>query len=353
MSIEIHKTEKSRLSEVDFDNLGFGDEFSDHMFVMDYKDGKWQQPTIVPFQNLTFSPAMITLHYSQTIFEGLKAYHAKNGKINVFRPDRHANRINISAKRLCIPEVDPKIFLEGLSTLLDLDREWVPKKEGDTMYIRPFIFATDEYLGVAVSKTYKFMIIMSPVSKYYKEGLNPVSLMTSGQYTRACDGGTGFIKAGGNYASSLYPAEEAKKKGYTQILWLDNKEHKYVEEVGTMNIFFLFEDELVTAPLEGTILAGITRDSIITLAKDWGYKVSERKLSIDEVLDRAEDGSLKEVFGAGTAAIISPVGKINHRGREVTIGNNETGEFSKRIYDELNGIRYGDIEDKYGWNLSI
>lgn len=353
MNIEVHKTEKSRLSEVDFDNLGFGDEFSDHMFVMDYKDGKWQQPKIVPFQNLTFSPALITLHYSQTIFEGLKAYHAKNGKINVFRPDKHANRINISAKRLCIPEVDPKVFLEGLSTLLDLDREWVPKKEGDTMYIRPFIFATDEYLGVAVSKTYKFMIITSPVSRYYKEGLNPVSLMTSGQYTRACDGGTGFIKAGGNYASSLYPAEEAKKKGYTQILWLDNKEHKYVEEVGTMNIFFLFEDELVTAPLEGTILAGVTRDSIITIAKDWGYKVSERKLSIDEVLDRAEDGSLKEVFGAGTAAIISPVGKINHLGREVIIGNNETGEFSKRVYDDLNGIRYGEIEDKYGWNLSI
>jgi len=353
MNINIQKTEKSRLSEVDFDNLGFGDIFTDHMFIMDYKDGKWQDARIVPFQNLCFSPALITLHYAQTIFEGMKAYYSRDGKINIFRPDVHANRINVSAKRLCIPELDPDDFMEALTTLLDLDRDWVPRNEEESLYIRPFIFATDEYLGVAVSKTYKFMIIMSPVSKYYKEGLSPISLMTSGEYTRACEGGTGYIKAGGNYASSLYPAKLAKEKGYAQILWLDNKEHRYVEEVGTMNILFLFEDELVTAPLGGTILAGVTRDCILTLAKEWGYKVSERRLTIDEVLDRAEDGSLKEVFGAGTAAIISPVGKINHLGREVTINNNETGEFSKRIYEELKNIRYGEIEDKHKWNLSI
>ncbi|HPR42632.1 MAG TPA: branched-chain amino acid aminotransferase [Candidatus Methanofastidiosa archaeon] len=353
MNIKIQKTEKSRLEETDFDDLGFGHIFTDHMFMMDYKDGRWQDPRIVPFQDLEFSPALITLHYAQTIFEGMKAYHSKDGKINIFRPDVHAKRINSSARRLCIPEIDEKDFMQALTALLDIDREWVPKKEEESLYIRPFIFGTDEYLGVAVSKTYRFMIIMSPVSRYYKEGLSPISLMTSGEFTRACEGGTGNIKSGGNYASSLYPAELAKEKGYAQILWLDNKEHKYVEEVGTMNILFLFEDELVTAPLEGTILAGVTRDSILTIAKAWGYNVSERKLSIDEVLSRAEDGSLKEVFGAGTAAIVSPVGRISHLGKVVTINNNETGEFSKRIYDELNSIRYGEIEDTHGWNLSI
>jgi len=353
MDIKIIKTKKSRLDEVDFDNLGFGDLFSDHMFIMDYENGKWKDPRIVPFENLSVSPAMMTLHYAQTIFEGLKAYYTKDKKICVFRPSAHASRMVISAKRLCIPPVEPEMFLKALTELLKIDREWVPKKRGNSLYVRPFIFATDEYLGVGVSKTYKFMIITSPVSLYYKEGLNPVSLVTSGEYVRACQGGTGHIKAGGNYAASLYPAKEAKKKGFTQVLWLDGKEHKYVEEVGTMNMMFLFDDELVTPPLGGTILAGITRDSVLTLAKEWGIKVNERRVAIDEIMERAGDGTLLEAFGTGTAAIIAPVGKITHNGKTAVINDYKTGDLSNRLYEELSAMRYGEKEDKYEWCAMI
>jgi branched-chain amino acid aminotransferase len=353
MKITINKTDKSRIGEVDFENLGFGTDFSDHMFVMDYDDGEWHDPRIVPFEDLSVSPAMMTLHYAQTIFEGLKAYRTVDGDISVFRPHEHARRLNVSAERLCIPEVDTLLFMDGLKKLLDLDREWVPKKKGDSLYIRPFVFATDEYLGVGISKSYKFMIITSPVSLYYKEGLNPVSLVTSGEYSRACPGGTGYVKAGGNYAASLYPAKLAKDAGYTQVLWLDGLEHRYVEEVGTMNIFFYFDDELVTPPLSGTILGGITRDSVIDLAREWGITVNVRRITIDEVLERAEKGELKEAFGTGTAAIISPVGNIAHGEKEVIFNDYETGELSHQLYDRLSKIRYGEMEDPYDWCLRL
>ena len=353
MSVKITKAETSKLAEVDFDNLVFGKKFSDHMFVMEYNNGKWQEPTIVPFADFSISPANMTIQYAQTIFEGMKAYRTQDGKVNIFRPERHAKRINYSARRMCIPEVDPDVFVEALHEFVNLDREWVPKKRGDALYLRPFIFGDDAALGLSVSKTYKFVIIGTPVSMYYKEGLNPISLMTSGEYARAGPGGVGDAKAGGNYGASLYATHEAMKKGYSQVLWLDGCAHKYVEEVGTMNIFFVFGNELVTPSLDGTILGGLTRECVIAIAKEWGYAVTERKLTIDEVMAGAEDGTLTEAFGTGTAVVIAPVGTIAHNDKTVTINDNKTGEFSQKIYDELCAIRYGEKEDRYGWNYII
>jgi branched-chain amino acid aminotransferase len=257
------------LGDVDFDNLVFGKIFSDHMFIADYHDGAWQDARVVPYQNLQMPPANMTLHYAQSIFEGMKAYYQKSGKVCIFRPDDHAQRINESADRMCIPRIDPDLFKKGLFALIDIDREWVPKKEGDSLYIRPFVFATDEHLGLRPSHTYSFMIITTPVSAYYGKGLPAISLMSSGEYVRAGEGGTGEAKAAGNYAASLYPLELAQKEGYDQTLWLDGKEHRYVEECGTMNIFFRFDDELVTPDLDGSILRGLTRDCVMTLAKEW------------------------------------------------------------------------------------
>lgn len=348
-AIEVTRTAKSRLVEGILDNPGFGHIFSDHMFVMDYADGEWKTPVICPFGDMQISPALCTLHYGQAIFEGLKAFRAKDGSINVFRPDASQVRLNRSGARLCIPPINHDIFIEGLAALLRLDSGWIPKKHGYSLYIRPFVFATDNYLGVKVSETYRFMIITSPVGAYYKEGLNPVSLMTSGEFVRAVRGGLGEAKTPANYAASILPADEAKKKGFTQVLWLDGVERKYIEEVGTMNIFFLIGNELVTPSLTGSVLAGITRDSVMTLAREWGMKVVERRISIDELIAASDDGTLREVFGTGTAAVISPVGEIAHGERKIIINNNKIGEFSKKVYDYITGIQYGDVPDKFGW----
>ena len=351
--MKIRKTAQSRIKEVDFEHLSFGEVFSDHMLSAEYKGGKWGEAEILPFGPIELSPAVCSLHYGQVIFEGLKAFCGKNGSIYLFRPQKYHERMNNSCKRLCIPEVNLDVFLKGLKELITLDKEWVPKKRGYSLYIRPFIFATENFLGVKVSDSYRFLIITGPVGAYYKEGINPVRLITPGEFVRASKGGLGAAKTPANYAATLLPAEEAKKKGFTQVLWLDGIERKYVEEVGTMNLFFLMGEELITPPLEGTILPGVTRDSVIDLARDWGIKISERKLSIDEVFAASRKGTLKEVFGSGTAAVISPVGEIHHEGQKIIVNDNKIGSLAQKLYDEMTGIHYGEKPDKFGWRVTL
>ncbi|MCK5217304.1 MAG: branched-chain amino acid aminotransferase [Methanosarcinales archaeon] len=344
---------KSHIDEVDFDNLGFGEVFSDHMFSMDYENGKWINPRIEPYGKIEFEPAMCTLHYAQSVFEGLKAFHVKDGSINIFRPEMNLERMNRSNDRMCIPRIDIEMFFDAMNTLIKLERNWIPDKKGYSLYIRPFVFGTENFLGVHSSSTYRFMIILSPVGAYYKEGFNPVSLLVPEEYVRAVKGGVGDVKTSGNYAASLLPAEMAQKKGYTQVLWLDGVEHKYIDEVGTMNIFFVIDDELITPPLEGSILSGITRESAIHLARDWGMKVYERRISIDEIIEKSRQGRLKGAFGTGTAAVISPVGEIQYKDIKININDGEIGPIARRLYDEITGIQYGEKPDRYGWIYKI
>ena len=353
MEFEIIKTTSSRLGVTDLVNLGFGEVFSDHMFNMDYKDGAWRSPRIVPFGPVEILPSMCCLHYGQMVFEGLKAFRTRSGLLQIFRPDKYHGRFNRSCRRLCIPETDYRLFLSSLQGLIDLDQEWVPKRKGYSLYIRPFIFASDSYLGVKVSKSYRYMVITSPVGSYYQEGANPVSLVTSREYIRAAKGGLGTAKTPANYAASLLPAQEAIQKGFSQILWLDAAERRYVEEVGTMNMFFYMEGRLVTPSLEGTILEGVTRDSVIRIARDWGITVEERKVAIDEVLASARQGKLQEVFGTGTAAVISPVGRIQHDDTSITIHEGKPGPLAQKLYDEITGIQYGEREDRFRWCIPV
>tara|TARA_R110002124_G_scaffold44656_3_gene135903 strand:+ start:4040 stop:5128 length:1089 start_codon:yes stop_codon:yes gene_type:complete len=351
--IHIQHAENSKIHKIDFDNLVFGRKFSDHMFVMEYDDGAWKKPAIKPYGPIQINPALNTLHYGQAVFEGMKAFYVDDNTINIYRPDVHFERFNNSARRMSIPETDYDTFITALEELIKLDHQFVPRQEQAALYLRPFIFASDDLLAARSSTKFSFYIIMSPVGAYYDEGFNPVSLTTSQEYVRAVAGGTGEVKTAGNYAASFLPAQEAKKDGYTQVLWLDAKEHKYVEEVGTMNIHFLIGDTLVTPALSGSILPGVTRRSVITLAKEWDYNVEERKITIDEVFEASANGSLKEVFGSGTAAVISPVGLIHHQGKTIDIGDGNIGNFAKRLYDEITGIQYGKIEDKHGWIHSV
>jgi branched-chain amino acid aminotransferase len=353
LDMEVVRASQSRLESVDFDDLGFGRIFSDHMFESTYRNGVWNAPKIIPYGTIEIAPSLSSLHYGQAVFDGLKAYRMLNGKITVFRPEKYHERFNRSASRLCIPPVSRELFMEALTRLCQIDSAWVPQKRGSSLYIRPFIFATDNFIGVHVSDTYLFMIITSPVGAYYREGLNPVKLITSGPYVRAVKGGLGEAKTPANYAASLLPAEEAQKKGFTQVLWLDAIEKKYVEEVGTMNIMFLIDGELVTPALEGSILSGITRDSVMQLARHWGIKVTERAIAIDEVMNRAKDGSLQEVFGTGTAAVVSPVGWISHDDAVATVNEGRIGTFAQRLYDEITGIQYGERPDPFGWRHDL
>ncbi len=353
MHVQISKISQSKLTGVDLDNLGFGEVFSDHMFTLQYGAGSWNSPRILPFGDIQVSPSLCTLHYGQAVFEGLKAFYTRNREIVLFRPERYHERFNRSCTRLCIPALDWESFSEALKQIISLDRGWVPRKRGYSLYVRPFVFATDNFLGVHVSNTYLFMIITSPVGAYYKEGMNPVRLITSGEYVRAVKGGVGAAKTPGNYAASLFPAEEAKKKGFTQVLWLDGCENKWVEEVGTMNISFVIGGELVTPPLEGSILGGITRETVIELARAWGVPVSERRIAIDEVMAEAKTGRLTEIFGTGTAAVISPVGWVQHNDELVTINNGQTGPLSQKLYDEITSIQYGEKPDTFGWCYRI
>ncbi len=348
LKINITKSHKSRIPETDFENLGFGEIFSDHMFSMEYRQGEWNSAEIIPFGEIKILPSLCSLHYGQVVFEGLKAFQTRNG-INIFRPGKYHERMNRSSQRLCIPEIDYDIFIEGLSELLKLDRNWIPLKKGYSLYIRPFIFATDNFLGVKISKTYRFMIITSPVGAYYNEGFNPIRLTTSEKYVRAVKGGLGAAKTPANYAASLQPAEEAMKEGFSQVLWLDGIEKKYIEESGAMNVFFLIDDELVTPSLESSILEGVTRNTVIHLAREFGVDVHERNISIDEIISASKEGRLKEAFGTGTAAVIAPVGEIRHNDTSIIINKGKIGAFSQKLFDEITGIQYGEKKDEFGW----
>ncbi len=334
--------------------LGFGKIFTDHMFIMNYTEGKgWHDARIVPYGNLEFSPASMVFHYGQEMFEGLKAYRGEDGNTYLFRPDMNAKRTNATNDRLCIPNLPEEDFVQAVKAIVKMDEDWVPTDKGTSLYVRPFIIATDDFLGVAPSKTYLFIIILSPSGAYYASGLQPVGIWIEDDYVRAVKGGMGFAKTGGNYAASLAAQVKAHDAGYSQVLWLDGVERKYIEEVGAMNIFFKIDGEIVTPMLNGSILPGITRDSVLTLCRDWGYKVSERKISVDELLEAQKSGKLEEVFGTGTAAVISPVGKLRYKDDVMTIGDGSIGEVSQRLYDTVTGIQLGKLEDKFGWRQTV
>ena len=338
----------------DENKLGFGASFTDHMFVMAYDSTKgWHDATIKPYSPFTLDPAAMVLHYGQAIFEGLKAYRGTDGRVFLFRPQDNLKRMNKSARRMCMPEFDVEPVLDALKQLIRIDSDWVPRANGATLYIRPTMIATEAALGVRPSKKYLFFIILSPVGAYYPEGFNPVKIFVTDKYVRAVPGGVGEAKTAGNYAASIMAAMEAQQQGFTQVLWLDAIERRYIEEVGTMNIFFVINDELITPPLTGSILPGITRESVIQLASDWGMTVTERRISIEEVLAAARDNTLKEVFGTGTAAVISPVGALNYKGQECMINNGATGPLSQRLFDEIQAIQYARKTDPHGWVVPV
>ncbi|MDR0491706.1 MAG: branched-chain amino acid aminotransferase [Oscillospiraceae bacterium] len=354
MKITVNKTEVPKQKPADESALGFGRIFSDHMFMMEYEKGKgWLDPRVEPYKKIALDPASMVLHYGQEIFEGLKAYHAANGDILLFRPRDNAKRLNQSAERMCMPGVDEDFFIEALRTLVNLERDWVPKSLGSSLYLRPTMIASDVKLGVHTSHSYLFYIICAPSGAYYPRGLAPIRIYVEDKYVRSVKGGTGYAKTGGNYASSLKGATEAAAKGYDQVLWLDGLERKYVEEVGAMNIMFLLDGKLCTPAWEGSILPGITRNSVITLAKDMGIPVEERNISIDELMEGGKNGKLQEVFGAGTAAVVSPVGELTYKGESVTINKNEIGGISQKMYDTLLGIQCGAILDNHGWVVKV
>lgn len=356
MEIKIIPVEPDKLKKKPDDaaNLVFGNIFTDHMFVVDYEEGRgWYDPRIIPYGNFSIDPAAMAIHYGQEIFEGLKAYRGKDDGIYLFRPQENIKRFNRSATRVCMPNVDEDLFMEGMKQLILLEKDWIPRNQGTSLYIRPAMLATEPHLGVRPSKNYIFFIIVCPVGAYYKEGLNPVKIYVEDKYVRAAVGGTGDSKTAGNYAASLLAAEEAKEKGFTQVLWLDAAKRKYVEEVGTMNMFFVMDGEVITAPLTGSVLPGITRDSVLYLVKEWNIKISERSLSIDEVIDGAKSGRLTEAFGTGTAAVISPVGQITYKGEDHIVAGGKMGEISQRLYDEIVAIQYGEKDSAYGWRVKI
>jgi branched-chain amino acid aminotransferase len=330
--------------------LPFGRHFTDHMFTMEYAPATgWGQARIKPYGPLVLEPSANVFHYSQEIFEGQKAYKSRKGEILMFRPQENARRLSRSLKRMCMPEIPEEVILEAECELLKVEERWVPAQRGASLYIRPTVIGTEPALGIKPSSDYLFYIILSPVGPYFKEGFNPVSLWVSDTYSRAGSGGTGEAKTGGNYAGSLLATREATQKGYSQVLWLDAGEHRYVEEVGAMNIFFVIEGKLVTPALGGTILHGITRKSVLELAEELGIAAEERRIPIDEVLDGIASGKVSEVFGAGTAAVISPVGKIGFRGRDFEVNRNQTGPWAQKFFDTLTGIQYGELEDRHGW----
>ncbi len=334
----------------DESKLGFGHIFTDHMFIMDYKTGKgWYNPRIVPFAPLSLSPATMCLHYGQEVFEGMKAYRTADDKIQLFRPEENFKRLNVSNERLVIPQIDEEFALKALNELVKIDSEWVPHTDGASLYIRPFIISVDPFLGVKPADEYMFIIIMSPSGAYYASGLDPVSIYVESNYVRAVKGGMGFTKTAGNYAASLIAQNEAHEQNYSQVLWLDGVEKKYIEEVGAMNIFFKIDGEIVTPALQGSILSGITRKSAIELCRSWGLEVSEKRITIQEVAQAYDEGKLEEVFGTGTAAVISPVGKLKWNDKVMIINDNKIGEISQKLYDTMTGIQYGKIKDEFGW----
>jgi branched-chain amino acid aminotransferase len=353
MEIKITRS-KNLKPKPDDAKLGFGTIFSDHMFNMDFNREKgWHSPRIEPYRPIAMDPATMFLHYGQGVFEGLKAYRTAAGQIQLFRPQENIKRLNRSCRRLCIPEVDEKLALDAMKQLITLEKDWVPRAAETSLYVRPTIIAMDPFLGVRASQTYRFFIILSPVGAYYPEGFNPVKILVTSKYVRAVRGGIGEAKTPANYAASLLAGEEAHQAGYTQVLWLDGVEQKYLEEVGSMNIFFVIADEIITPALNGSILPGITRDSVIALAKLWQNRVSERKISIAELMDAHAAGKLQEVFGAGTAAVISPVGEIRYGDKIITIAGGKVGPVAKKYYQAITDIQYGKAKDPLGWIVAV
>ncbi len=335
--------------------LGFGKIFTDHMFVMNYTEGKgWYDARIVPYDKIALYPSAMVFHYGQEMFEGLKAYKGEDGKAYLFRPDMNAKRANESNDRLCIPRIPEEDFVQAVKAVVNVDKDWIPSEPGTSLYVRPFVIATDEFLGVAPSKNYLFIIILSPSGAYYASGLNPVGIWIEDEFVRAVRGGIGFAKTGGNYAASLKAQVKAHDAGFSQVLWLDGVERKYIEEVGAMNIFFKIAGKIVTPALSGSILPGITRNSVLTLCRDWGYEVEERRISVDELIEAQKNGTLEEVFGTGTAAVISPVGKLRYVDEVMTIGDGGIGEVSQKLYDTVTGIQTGKVADPYGnWHVCV
>ena len=354
IDIKIEESNNKKAKPDPNEDISFGTIFTDHMFVMDYEESKgWINPRIVEYRDFSISPAALVFHYGQTMFEGMKAYKTDDGRTVLFRPQKNIERANNSNKRLCIPEIPEEDFLQAIMELVKIDEEWIPTKKGSSLYIRPFIIATEPTLNVKPASQYKFMIILSPVGAYYKEGLNPVKIWIEDEYVRAVRGGIGEAKTGGNYAASMLSQEKAHEAGYSQVLWLDGVEHKYIEEVGAMNIFFIISGKIVTPMLNGSILPGVTRNSVIELCKDWGYEVEERKVSADEIYEAAKNNTLEEVFGSGTAAVISPVGTLKFGDEVFEINNNNIGDISQKIYDTITGIQTSKVKDKFNWVVQV
>ena len=354
LEIKVTKTTTPK-AKPDENNLGFGTHYTDHMFRMDYTEGQgWHSARIEPYQPISLDPAAMVFHYAQESFEGMKAYRTAEGQVQLFRPEKNAERLQSTHERLCIPTIPVEDFVQAVKALVDVDRDWVPSAPGTSLYLRPFTIATEPHLGVKPSETYAFIIIASPSGAYYAEGLDPVKIYVEDEYVRATPGGTGFIKCGGNYAASLAGQMKAHDLGYSQVLWLDGVERKYVEEVGSMNCFFKIDGVIRTAPTVGTVLPGITRMSCIELLRDWGYTVDcDNRLSIQEVMDAAHAGKLEEVFGTGTAAVVSPVGKLYYEDDEVTVNDGNIGQVTQRLYDTLTGIQWGVLPDEKGWIVKV
>ena len=350
VDIKVSKSPSSRLGETDFSNLPFGRIFSDHMFIAEYADGAWQSFDIVPYGNLSLSPAISSLHYGQAFFEGLKAYRHPDKTVSIFRPYKNAERFNLSAERMCMPSVPEETFVQSIAALVDLDREWIPTAAHHSLYIRPFMFASDPYLGVQPATTYKFMILTCPVGAYFTK---PLKVKIETKFSRASEGGFGYAKAAGNYGGSMFPGKEALKEGYDQLIWTDARNHEFVEELGAANVMFVIDGVLITPSTRDTILKGITRDSVLTLARKWGVPVEERRVSVAEVIEGLKNGKLTEAFGVGTAATIAPIATIGHEGQLYDLPDQSKAEFSNKALKTLNEIRYGFSEDEFNWNYKI
>ena len=346
MDIQVTKTERSKLQDIDLENLPFGKYFTDHMLEAEYENGRWTNVEIKPYQPLLLEPSLAALHYGQAIFEGIKAYKNEEGRAFIFRPYDNFRRFNISAERMNMPEVPEEIFIEGMRRLIELDEKWVPAKKDHSLYIRPFMFSSDEYIGIRPSLTFTYMVILSPVGFYYN---NPVRVKVETHFTRAAQGGTGSAKTGGNYGGALYPAKLAQDQGYHQLIWTDGKNHEYIEESGTMNVMFVIGDTLITPALSDSILPGITRDSVLRLARAWDIRVEERKISVKELIEALEAEKVQDVFGVGTAATIAPIQCIGYKGKDYILPSNARREFSTRVLEELDGIKHGTRPDPFGW----
>ena len=354
LDIKITKTTSPKAKPADETKLGFGKIFTDHMFVMDYNPEQgWHDPRIIPYQSFPLDPACVIFHYAQEIFEGLKAYRTADNTIQLFRPECNGQRMQDSADRLCIPKIPVEDFVQAVKTLVEVDKDWVPHSDGASLYIRPFVFASDVGMGVHASRNYVFCIICAPSGAYYAEGINPVRIYVEDEYIRAAPGLTGFTKCGGNYAASIKAGEMAEEQGFAQVLWLDGVEKKYVEEVGSMNIMFKIDGKIYTAPCTGTVLPGVTRRSIIELLRDWGYEVCEEHVAIADIMKAGHDGKLEEVFGTGTAAVVSPVKELDWKGDKVFISGGKIGELTQKLYDTLTGIQWGKIPDTKGWTVPV